>query len=585
MSRQETEARKEAYRVVQAALQDWEIGYIDRPLLIYDRGPDGRPTQVEKRRHIDLLFDRISGYRILRADADPEAFDAAARTARRFYVPCKLHTGQVETVLDRTHKSVGFFAGERYGKTHAMAQRAIDSICLLGGADLEADGQVIPHLFAWVAPTMEHTRIGVAKLRALLPAELIDWYPPRKTTTDQTIYLADGSQIHIRYASKEDGSNLKGFPYYEMWWDELASVKHAENWHVGQGRLVDHDGQALFASSPTPGSVAEELIVTAGMRRDEICDQEPDAVYTTGSCFENPWQTIESIERRIRAGGGEDEPAVRRGVFGEWVGDGELLWREFSPRRHLIEGPSRDCEGWGCTNINKIVFATIFGETDSDLRYVGGTDFNLWPFTTLVCQVGVKDREDQNDPANWHLFVIDEIQKKARSEYDFARFVAGTKGPCAADYRKLPRDTFAAMAMVCDGTSAYPAPHMAGHGESRASTARWQAFKECGFHCEPPAYTATGHPTNPTQKDRNSLLHKLFIEDRIHIHGTRCDVGPYSLIKSLKTQKRREDGTAEKRSGQASDRKSSSTDALGYVTWAAFADHILQAPAATVISW
>lgn len=126
---------------------------------------------------------------------------------------------------------------------------------------------------------------------------------------------------------------------------------------------------------------------------------------------------------------------------------------------------------------------------------------------------------------------------------------------------------------------------MAGHGESSTSTARWQAFQECGFHCEPPAYTDAGKPTNPTQKDRNSLVHKLFIDDLIKIHGTRCDVGPYSLIKSLKTQKRREDGTADKRSGNASDRQSSSTDALGYLSWAAYADHILKSTAAKIVSW
>jgi hypothetical protein len=572
-------AERRAFAAFDLALQDWEIAYIHRPLEIVER-IDGEPVVVETRPHIDLLFDRVTGYRVLRNESDPEAFDAAAAKARCFDIPCRVHRGQLEFVLDRSHKAVGFFGGERAGKTQAVAERAVDSWCLLGGIDFDPEGkQVNPHRFGWIAPSLDHTRIGVDKLRAILPAELIVSYPPRKTTTDQTIYMADGSQIKLIYASKIDAANLKGWDPWELWFDELCSVKHAENWSVALGRLTDHDGQLCFSSTPTQGSFAEEKVFRLGMHRDEIADQTPDIVFQTITCFDNPWQSPEAIERRIRTSGGRDNPAVRREVFGEWVGDGELLWREYAPSRHLIEGDGRDCESWGYTNINRTAFARIFRDTSADLRYVGFVDFNVWPMTLLVCQVGVKDRADQNDRSNWTLFVIDEIQKKAKSEYDFARFVAGAGGGCAADFRKIPRTTFAAMALVCDGTSAYPAPHMTTVGQSAVSTARWHAFEQCGFDCKPPCYTATGKPANPTRKDRISLTHKLFIEDRIKIHGERCRHGPYSLIQALETQKRAEDGTAEKKAGNASDRWTSSTDALGYGIWAAFSEEIAPPPA------
>lgn len=576
MALREQQREDAAFKHVNLAYHDWEIGFVDRPLEIVER-IDGEAVVVETRPHIQLLFNRVDGYRLLRRDVDPEhldEFDSTAARAKRFRIPCTVHRGQLEFVRDRTHKATGFFGGERAGKTEAVVQRAIDSWLLLGGVDVGDAGQVRPHVFGWIAPSMEHTTIGVSKLRAVIPAELISWYPTRKTTTDQTIYLADGSQIRLMYASKEDASNIKGTDYYELWFDELCSVRYPENWSVALGRLTDHDGQLCFSSTPTDGSFAYEKVFMAGLHRDEIADQEPDIVFDTITCFDNPWQSPEAIERRIRAGGGRDSPSIQREVFGKWVGDGELLWREFSPVKHMIEGDARDCSGWGYTNINRIAFAHVFRNTDADMRYVGFVDFNIWPMTVLVCQVGVKDGLDQSDKKNWTLFVIDEIQKKARSEYDFAKFLAGTQRNCAAAWRKLPLDTFAAMALVCDSTSAYPSPVMTGAGQSQSSTARWQAFREAGFDCQPCGYGPNGKPANPTRKDRISLMHKVMQDGRLKMHGERCRHGAYSLLGALQTQKRAPDGTAVKVAGNASDRWSSSTDALGYGIWTVFSGEL-----------
>lgn len=541
---------------------DWDIGHIDRPLEIVERR-NGVAEVVDVQPHIQILWNNKNGERRIRSEvSDKSEFDRIASGAKSFYVPCRLHRKQIDFVFDREHKVVGFFGGSRAGKTEALTQRAIDSILLLGGPG---------KIFSWVAPAMKQTQIGVGKLRKLLPKEFVLWFPPNATTGDQSIHLSDLSTIKIYYASKQHADNLKGFSWIEAWVDEMCSIKHHENFTVMLGRLADSGGQLCFSTTFVPDSWALKHVYDPGFRRCEIPEQhKPQIVYDHITRLDNPYQDPDVTADEIIAAGGVDIPSVRREILGECVADGETMWPEFVRQRHLIEGDWRDCDGWGYTNVNQLAFGPWF-PPGTAMRYIGLMDMNLWPMTMLISQMGTKKGADQNDPTKWVLFIVDEIQRKSRNEYEFAAFCAGMdSGVTAARIRQLPDDYFRCLGVVCDGTSSLPIGQNREEEVRRSS--RWEVFQDLGYVMRPPDYTSKGHPCNPPRKDRITRMKKIIMDDQLRVHGTRCSHGPYALVRAIESQIRGIDGLPVKVSGMHSDRLSSATDALGYGIWRGFAD-------------
>lgn len=596
------------------ALEGERLLWIHRPILLHDRSNNGAvclcgcnsrraATVGEPRDHIDLLIDKITGVRALLLPHHPDdfraKFKALAKKAHRIDAPVRCFAKQLPFILDQEHKIQVFFGGARGGKTSAGVEWFADGIYLLGGPGAQ---------IWWVAPTREKTHIGVRKLvlgektdrsvRPVIPPEIVVSYPRNWRAAEQKIVLIDGTTIFLKYGGR-DGGNLKGDPAQRIFIDELCELDHEANFQICLDRLTDSGGQLGGATTPVAGHWAREQISEAGLtyelaEKAEARGDVVDIIAETASAYENPFQDPAEVDRRVRAGGGRDNPKVRREVFGEWVGEGPTMWPHFNEEpkdgiTHIRNGPWRSVDGWGLVNVSPIAGAKFWRGYDWDEDdSVAGQDFNVWPMSTVVGQVACPPGLDQSNPDNWILFITDEVIKKGQI-YEFAEFLA-TK---AGSYRKLPRDYFAGLPIACDATGAQVNPPEA-HNLTQTGATLAQVMRDHGFDCRPCHWSSPRNgepkPMNPSKLDQVSLLHKLMTDrvesetgtwPRLVVHATRCK----RLIHSLTTQESDDKGRPLKEAGTASDRLSGPVDALLYLAWALFAKHDVYRSKAPKVQW
>lgn len=533
-----------------------------------------RTTELE---HLDVLINRATGERWVRGQLSPAGqleFDRLCEHAERIDCPIRCSYKQLQVILDKTHRIIGVFGGERAGKSTVEAEWFFDRVLERGGPG---------SLFWWVSKTRKMAlAIGLKKLvkgeRAdrwvpgIIPKALVVSYP-RSAMHDVPLVLIDGTEIHFHHASSPDGDNLKGQPPVAVVLDEACTVDHEANWTQLKMRITDANGQLLAATTPVIGHYLQREIREAGKSYDELVQLEPEAAANERTAWvslsqpDNPWLNAESIQANIDGFRG-DELKIRAHIYGEWVAIGRQLWRHFDERVHLREGPWRDVSGWGLVNITPTAAGRFFRGTESDLKNIGGQDFNVDPHNLLIAQVGVPKGMDQSNPANWILFVLDLVQAQGTIT-QFAEFVA--KGQ-AANMRKLDPAYFAKLAIACDPSGAHANPHKS-HGLRGASTLAGE-MRRYGFDCRPCNINALGNAQLPPQIDSISLLHKL-MSDRIEapdgtvwarliVHGSRCP----ELVYSFKSQLSNERGGIAKVSGTRSDVISGPTDALRYLAWA-----------------
>ena len=271
---------------------------------------------------------------------------------------------------------------------------------------------------------------------------------------------------------------------------------------------------------------------------------DDDIIALSMSCFNNPWVDPKEVERTIA--GMKDVLRVKREIHGEWVGNGYQLWKHFDPTKHLREGPWRDCSDWGLNNVTPAIGRVFWRRTDSNLKLVGGLDFNMFPMSLVLAQVCVPEGMDESNPENWILFVLDEIVKKVSGIREFAQYVSNKAGR----EKGLQADAFRGLPISCDSTGAqWKHPRITGISDK--STTLVKEMKKAGFDIRPCwLHPESGNPQNPAILDRVSLCHKLMSETvetpdgkvypRLLIHATRCP----ELIRSLETQECDEIGRA-----------------------------------------
>lgn len=554
--------------------------WVHAPILLHDRNTDGKACPccgskkavvVETRRDIDLLIDPLRGTRKLRHDVEDKAkFDLLAGTsARKLYMPTRVHKAQLDPVLDDKHKIIGLFGGNRSGKSTAMAERIKRQILLNGGPMAQ---------FWWVAPTREKTRIGVRKLvlgertdryvAPLFPRELIKRFPANEKAADQSIRLVDGTEIHLKHASR-DGSNLKGDPCLAIFVDEGTAIPHQINWTIMMGRLIDSGGSMTVATTPVGGHWLEEEVVKRG-KTYEDAGPEDDIISLCFSCFENPWVDKAEVERTVKAMA--DPLRIRREIHGQWVGMGNVLWEHFKKDDHLFQGPWRTVEEYGFIDATALAGRSFFKNTDARMDMLGGCDFNVHPMCMIVAQIGVPPGLDPRKPENWILIVQDELIRSVGTIHKFAEYLDRE----AAVYRKLPEDYFHNMAIACDPTGAQWSYGDFAAGSKNMSATVAKEFSRHGHDVRSCYIGEKGKPRSPPVLDRVSLVHKLMSDrivtpdgrssPRLMVHAVRCP----ELIKSLETQESDAKGAPIKKSHTLSDRLSGPTDALGYLVWALF---------------
>lgn len=554
-------------------------------------GCDSRIARVvEAHKHLDVLIDRINGDRWVFSHLSNEGkkrFAVACWYAEKITMPFRASRKQYDfhTLGGRKRPPVKCgFGGVRAGKSTVAGEEAADE-CLENGGR----GAAI-----WVvAPTREKTQIILRKLTTgdvvgrglekrkvtpIFPPEIIRHFPESERAARQYIVLIDETKVYLKYGSRK-GGNLKGESPQFVVIDELCEIIHESNYQQILDRLVEAGGGITAATTPEPGHWAEETIFNQGQDVSEW-DGECPVVHTTITALDNPWISPWNIRKLAKAK--KNLQSIERDFKGKWVGVGDRLWPEFDATIHTFTGAGWHPEDYGLDDITDVVAGKFFDDTTAPhLKFVGGGDINLWPFSIPIGQIACPRGMDQSNPENWILLIQDAVIKRAKNIIEFSEFLATKAG---AYSRGQKPDFFAGMAIAVDPSSAHENWNMAQiHGINESSTLA-QEMRRKGFDCRPCNTTWKGKPKNPSLIDSINLVHRL-LEDRVKLpQGTTAMGGrtelPRLMVhrhraedvkKSFETQERTARGTPKKHTN-AHDRTSGPTDGVRYLAWALLYD-------------
>lgn len=544
---------------------------VRRPLHIYDRGDesDGKahPVLVEERPHIDVLISPDTGARsVLRELTDPRQIDrwhSLAEDPDTYVIhrPFTCTREQLPAILDDYSKHVFTFGGNQSGKTQVGVGWLFDRMLLRKGQ------------YLYLAPEQEKTQVGVEKLcrdtdfaQAVIPRELLASWPETARSGDQAVRWIDGrTVVQLRYCSRR-GGNLKGLTGIRAsQLDEGSEVQHEINFTIATNRLLMAGGQMIITTTPVAGHWLEkknqqvrtydeiEAAVAAG-------EDRPRAAKIFITCHGNPWISRKEVDITIGELGGPKDPRVRREVFGEWVSEGDRLWRQWDPERHLVEWSRREVEPYGFVNLTPIIAKKLFRGLSHkpEITRFYGQDFNYRPYSVAELMIIAARDCDHRDPNNWILYVNDEIIREARSTAEFAEWFTTQAGAWYG--RGLPKSYFAGAHIVCDGTGFYRT-----RDARENATIDADAMRQAGCVVRAPRYTAKGRPGNPPRRVRIGFMNELMFRNRLLVNRQRCPGFAFAMDNEIG------DGTGDtaKKPGSKADQISGITDGAGYGGWSA----------------
>lgn len=546
---------------------------VDRPLLIHDRNDDGTLCDcgcnsriakvIERRPHLQVLIDPLSGQRKERSEAkDVAKFDDLAQRARRIWLPRRCSLKQLEAINCKA-SIFGLFGGVRFGKTTNAGEELADEWARNGGSGAQ---------LWWVAPTMEKTQIGINKLaigeligkgkhrrfvEPIFPPELRTHVPTSPKSDKSYISLIDGTKVHFKYASR-DGGNLKGEAPIFIVADEFAEVREEANYKQILDRLMESRGRLFVSTTPKAGSFLKDRVYLAGQPADRWDGKHPIAwIHATG--YDNPWVAKESVDKLVEQYG-EDEQGIRREIFGEWVGDGLLLWRHFKDSVHIVKHEGYKPAEWGLVNVTDRALGRFFGKPVTDYS---GMDFDINPMSFAAVQICTHPDLDESDPKNWIFVQYDEvIDTKSGTIHRFADNLT-TRG-------------FGNWPIACDPSGAQFNSYRTSHGVDPSST-HAEELNQRGFNAQPCHLGSGGRPKCPPILDRVNVAHRLMYERLVLPDGStlprwliheRCT----RTIDCFRVQEADEHGMPVKEPGTESDRIAGPTEANTYAAWVPFQD-------------
>lgn len=576
-------------RVYAALTEGSPLYHIERPILVHDRNNNGatclcgcNSSKAVVRHtipHINMVLEKQSGARVFRTPDNAEWFDSivASDAVEYIYMPHRCSRAQFHIVRDvrdqmrrgRLRKACMVFGGNRSGKTTSTDEIAVDIALVLGGP-----GRIL----LFVSPTLEKCTTPLKKLflgdaadRTIVPmidSRLVMSTPSRgriERDGDMAV-LVDGTEFQFRHGNG-DGDNIKSIAAIAIFKDEFCAIKNIGNWHVAMNRTMDTGGCIFGSSTPKQGHWSKEEVYNAGVTIQDA-GPEDDVVHTHLSCFDNPWVTENDIQRTIKSL--NDERLIRRDVYGEWVPEGLTMW-EFWDGRDMehggmtFDGPWQP-EAHGFTNITERALGHAFKRCKaSRLDHFGGVDFNVKPMSLIDMMIVVKDGQDEDNPANWCLWVPQEVVRDG-GVLKFADYLE------TAAHRELdlPEDWFDGMALACDATGAQRNNETATrHGISNLSSSLVDFLKVRGHDARACNLSDHGNPANPDQIRCCGLLHKLMRDGRFFAHRSRCK----KLIHGFEAQEQTSDGRIHKEPGKFTDKLSGPPDGCRYGAWAVLARH------------
>lgn len=547
---------------------------VDRPLLLHDQhaalgpmctcGCNSRWSYVaEHRPHLKVLIDPLTGARIERgATRNTGIFDDLASRAKQIYLPRRCSRKQLEAI-ECGARIFGLFGGVRFGKTRNAAEETGDEWCRHGGHGAK---------FWWVAPTLAKTQIGIEALalggivgkgrerrevQPVFPPELVVHVPSSPDSKKLFIELIDGTKIWLKYASR-DGGNLKGEAPIFIVGDEFAEVKEEANYKQILDRLSESRGRFFISTTPKAGSFIKDKVYLAGQPASEW-DGDHQIAWIHATAHDNPWFPPDAVADLVKQYG-EDEQGIRREIYGEWVGDGPLLWRHLKESDHVVNHPGYKPVEWdlGLVNITEKALGKFFRMPVQDFS---GMDFDVNPMSFAPVQVCTHKDLDPDDKANWIFVQYDEvIDSKSGTIHRFAD--------------NLESRGFGRWPVACDPSGAQLNPYRLSHGVDPSST-HAEELERRGFRVEPCHRSSNGRPKQPPIMDRVNVTHKLMY-DRIQLPDKswlprwlihkRCA----RTLDCFRVQEADEHGMPIKEPGTESDRIAGPTEANSYASWVVF---------------
>jgi len=543
---------------------------------------------VESRKDLALFIDRDTGRRVLASKLS--AVDRAKVIAAAEHVPITLRVSRAQLPLLLAPKGKHILASgsHRSGKTQVGAYWLARQWLLRGGRRAQ---------FWIVGPTqfdafrvLQKMVYGDDSAPPILPASLFTYLPATERMALQC-RMVDGSLLDLKHLQERRGGNLKREAVQAILVDEAGEMSTVDQLTTLEGRLLTTKGSLFLATTPTVGSFLKEQIVDKCREYAELSGEaRTKARHHRGTRWmhvslqvrgDQPWVDPVFVHNEIMSKGGESDPSVQRDYFGCFVSNAGPLWREFSLEDHVIRNEYRELAEWhewrDC-DITPTVARRLFGTTNPLYRglkatnhaFIGGADVNVHPMTTCILQVAA-DKAEPTNKDKWTIFVWDCVQTQhgnsykhaeALNSFSFARVMRpDAKGPPCKG-----------IGIIVDATALGrdPTAHTFG-GDPKGLV---DVFGKLGFDLRPPCWSHNRKPAPAPKSDSYLLVHRLLREGRLLIHE-RCHRASggtnTSLIAALLGQEDSGDGvTPIKVSSNASDRLSSSVDALRYALWSVF---------------
>ena len=523
-------------------------------------------TAVDVRDDLQLLIDPVRQQRKLRRDAqDPKEWDRRAKHANHYELKLRCTRQGLKILLDTRTRTIGLTGSARAGKTELSLSWLARQWMIRGGRGTyfwiigpkmaDAHGLMNKLIFGegadqgrWSPPTLP------TKGEQHTPALCSAW-PQGERTTDQIIYMVDGSKIELKYAAQK---NLRMKSISACIFSEAAEVKDNAVYSQLIGRLTDTRGQMLIESTPkeTNHWTIKELQKKAIDDAEAVKAGKKTHVLVVHDIFlapDNPWLTQQAIDEWEEM---LVDPIMKKREFYGMPASGENqlwadTWNAAAKKNLLYDNELYDLGMMGMNDITEGVCYKIGFRKKHD--FIIGQDINVYPCSSVICKVaGIL-----NNPATWNLIVMKVFDN------------SGVTADVHASRLKRYRDgIFKDGAIIIDASACMQNPHAAHTGGLNVSSVA-VLFEQTNFEVLPPKGDMDS-PKHPGIADSVIVCKRIMRANRMKIERTRC----WKLTSALEEQLTKDGRTAYKPPGSAHDRLSSTADCLRYVCWRVYGKEV-----------
>lgn len=511
---------------------------------------------------LDLLIDPINKTRQLRHEADDkEEWDRLAAMAKKIDLIFRC-TPQGLEVINEKASIVGIGGSARAGKTQIALVWFARMWMLRGGNNARL----------WlVGPQLDHCHTLLNKLilgdyedqrwaPPVLPTDkdmnpiLAHTWPLTLRATDQTCYMIDGSKIELRHSKP---SRIRGVSIQACVYTECSDVPSVETFAHLRARIVTTRGRVLVESTFKDTqhwfqTQVKQFGIAEQEKKDRESDHKKRCSYYHYIAPNNPWNSEEAIQEWKESI--KDEVMLKREFYGEAADEQNRMWadvwNEITKIHLLYEDESWNLEHLGLKDVTRKISRRLFKKP---VDFIVGMDFNVFPFSSVVCQVGCTD---ENDESTYILIVRDVVQTNGGTIYDHLKKVSER-------YQGVYKNKYG---VVCDVNAKWDNdPSHVG----RSSSTVMNIIERHGIQAKAPAKDRKGKVCNPPIRMSCTVLKRMMRQKRMKIHSVDAD----KLIFAFENQN--DDGSGKplgKGRGKTglNDRMNSPVDSVRYVAWSLF---------------